>query len=112
MSAFAIQLIPSSGWRCQAACRGESTETFFLPTGQRGVSKRQREAAAKAVCAVCPVSRQCLDWALALALPEPFGVWGGTTPEERDVIRNGPRTRKPAMSRCTLEPGRQLPVAS
>jgi WhiB family redox-sensing transcriptional regulator len=40
---------------------------------------------AKAVCAACDVRRECL--AFALATRQPYGVWGGTSPEERQVLR-------------------------
>lgn len=44
-------------------------------------------APAKLLCAACPVSKRCLDYALEY---EEFGVWGGTTPEERDELRGYP----------------------
>ena len=69
-------------WQAQAACRNTDTDTFFLPDAIRGPRKRAREAAAKAICATCPVVASCLDWALAGG--EAHGVWGGTTPEERE----------------------------
>lgn len=72
-------------WQAQAACRGLDTETFFLPDAMRGPKKVARETAAKAICQGCPVVTKCLNWALAVA--EPHGVWGGTTPEERTALR-------------------------
>jgi WhiB family redox-sensing transcriptional regulator len=71
-------------WQTTAACRGVDPEAFFLPENSRGPTKRMREAAAKAVCARCPVRRRCVDWALSVG--EAYGVWGGTTPAERDRI--------------------------
>ena len=110
MSVFPILPIPTSGWRFQAACRGESTETFFLSAGQRGVARRRREAAAKAVCADCPVSRQCLNWALRIA--EPYGVWGGTTPEERNAMLGNSHTGKAGpVQYPTHGPDQELPTA-
>lgn len=72
-------------WQGRAACRGLDTETFFLPDAMRGPKKVARETAAKAICQGCPVMKNCLNWALAVA--EPHGVWGGTTPEERNQLR-------------------------
>ena len=41
---------------------------------------------AKAICARCPVQQRCLEYALDRG--ETFGVWGGTTPQERkDLVR-------------------------
>jgi WhiB family redox-sensing transcriptional regulator len=71
-------------WHARAACRGLDTEKFFLPDAVRGPKKVARENAAKAVCQGCPVIANCLNWALAVA--EPHGVWGGTTPQERDQL--------------------------
>jgi WhiB family redox-sensing transcriptional regulator len=73
-----------TAWHERGTCNGLDTEVFFLPEGIRGPRKRAREAAAKAICAECPVMTQCLNWALATG--EPYGVWGGTTPEEREVL--------------------------
>ena len=60
---------------------------FYLPDNARGRNKRNAEAAAKLVCAACPVAAQCLQY--ALAGQEPFGVWGGRSPEEREAMLTG-----------------------
>jgi WhiB family redox-sensing transcriptional regulator len=46
-------------------------------------------AKAKTVCARCVVRSECL--ALALATRQPYGIWGGTSPEERTTLRNKAR---------------------
>lgn len=51
-------------------------------------------AAALEVCAGCPVREVCA----ASAVREPWGVWGGTTPEMRGYV-NGTRTAKRAARR-------------
>ena len=71
----------NTDWQARAACRDADTEAFFNPDYLRGRNKRAREAAAKAICAHCPVREACLEWALHLR--ETHGVWGGMTPEER-----------------------------
>jgi WhiB family redox-sensing transcriptional regulator len=81
--------LPSLEWQEGAACRGTDTELFYLPDAIRGQRKRNREAAAKAVCAGCPVVADCLRWAMTTG--EPYGVWGGTTPEERELLAAGIR---------------------
>ena len=68
-------------WQLHGACRGADAALFFLPEAERGPSKRRRERDAKAICATCPVIAECA--AFALATREPYGVWGGLTPEER-----------------------------
>jgi WhiB family redox-sensing transcriptional regulator len=70
-------------WQLQGACRGADPDVFFHPEGERGPARAQRAAAAKAVCATCPVITQCA--AHALAVREPYGVWGGMTEEEREA---------------------------
>lgn len=74
-------------WQLAGACRGEDANLFFHPEGERGPRRRNREAAAKAVCARCPVRRRCRDHALATR--EPYGVWGGLSEHEREAIRAG-----------------------
>ena len=73
-------------WECQqrGACVTTDTELFFHPDNERGPRREAREAAAKAVCAGCPVLAQCRDYALATR--EPFGVWGGLSEPEREAI--------------------------
>ena len=74
-------------WQLLGACRGEDTELFFHPEGERGPSRSNREAAAKKVCASCPVLRQCR--AHALAVREPYGVWGGLSEDDREAMYAG-----------------------
>jgi WhiB family redox-sensing transcriptional regulator len=65
-------------WTAQAACRGTDTEIFFPVTPDE-------EAEALSICATCPVRAQCLDDAIRNR--EIYGIWGGTTPEQRRRIR-------------------------
>ncbi|WP_298750581.1 WhiB family transcriptional regulator [uncultured Serinicoccus sp.] len=68
-------------WQFEGACRTTSPEVFFHPEGERGPARRRRDERAKQVCASCPVLEQCRTHALAVR--EPYGVWGGMTEEER-----------------------------
>ena len=77
-------------WQYDGACRQVDPETFFSPDAERGPRRRAREAAAKALCAVCPVVQQCLDHALAVR--EPYGVWGGLNTNERENLLTHKRT--------------------
>ncbi len=74
-------------WQQHGSCRAQDTELFFHPEGERGPSRSGREAAAKAVCAQCPVMRLCR--AHALRVREPYGVWGGLSEQDRLEILDG-----------------------
>jgi len=74
-------------WQLLGACRGLDTELFFHPEGERGPRRSNREAAAKAVCATCPVLLRCRE--AALAAREPYGVWGGLSEHEREDVWAG-----------------------
>ena len=71
-------------WQYDGACRETDPETFFSPDAERGPRRRRREAAAKALCDVCPVRRACLEHALSVR--EPYGVWGGLNINEREML--------------------------
>jgi WhiB family transcriptional regulator, redox-sensing transcriptional regulator len=71
-------------WQLEGACRGAETSLFFHPEGERGPARRNRDAAAVAICSSCPVMQQCR--AHALAVREPYGVWGGMTEDEREAV--------------------------
>jgi WhiB family redox-sensing transcriptional regulator len=75
-------------WQVFARCRGRD-DLFFHPHGERDPERSEREAAAKQVCAGCPVKRECLDHALQSV--EPYGVWGGLSEGEREALLYGPR---------------------
>ena len=65
-------------WTERAACRGTDTEIFYPVTPDE-------EAEALSICATCPVRAQCLDYAIRNR--ETYGIWGGTTPDQRRRIR-------------------------
>jgi WhiB family transcriptional regulator, redox-sensing transcriptional regulator len=71
-------------WQYQGLCRTSNPDTFFHPEGERGPSRQHRDARAKAICQQCPVVLEC--GAHALAVQEPYGVWGGMTEEDREAI--------------------------
>lgn len=74
-------------WRLQARCRGMDPDLFFPEHGGSGNDTRS----AKAVCAECPVSHECLDFALHnFDTHDDYGVWGGTSVIERRVLRRRP----------------------
>lgn len=71
-------------WQFDGACQDLPTEMFFHPEGERGPRRRNRENAAKAVCATCPVIQQCREQ--ALSIQEPYGIWGGLSEDDRTMI--------------------------
>ena len=77
-------------WWESAACLEADPELFF-PVAARGPG-RDEIARAKEVCAACRVRRQCLQF--ALATHQMYGVWGGTTEEERRIRVREQRERE------------------
>lgn len=71
-------------WQLHGSCRGMDSRFFFHPDGERGPARAQREAQAKEVCRTCPVLEQCRRHALAVR--EPYGVWGGMSEREREAV--------------------------
>jgi WhiB family transcriptional regulator, redox-sensing transcriptional regulator len=82
-------------WRDEAACRHVAPELFF-PIGTTGAAIVEIEEA-KRVCAVCPVQSQCLEFALRTR--QEFGIWGGTTEEERRLLVKVIRAKAKARTR-------------
>jgi WhiB family redox-sensing transcriptional regulator len=87
-----------TAWLERAACIEEDPELFF-PVGTSAPALEQAWRA-KAVCVACPVSGECLRWALDTC--QDAGVWGGLDEEERRVIRR--RRRREAATRDAREP--------
>ncbi|MGH8936508.1 MAG: WhiB family transcriptional regulator [Acidimicrobiia bacterium] len=75
----------NDSWQRRALCRGNHSHLFFPPsTFERKEDRERREARAKAICSVCPVQAECLDYALHIR--EPYGIWGGLTEMERRLL--------------------------
>jgi WhiB family redox-sensing transcriptional regulator len=78
-------------WRHKAICRDEDPELFF-PVGNSGPALAQI-ADAKVVCTRCPVTAECLSWALESG--QDAGVWGGMSEDERRALkRRAARARR------------------
>lgn len=84
-------------WRALAACRDSAPDLFF-PIGATGLAIDQIEAA-RDVCLGCPVRRECLEF--ALETNQEAGVWGGTTEDERRLMRREASPERPAHAALT-----------
>jgi WhiB family redox-sensing transcriptional regulator len=73
----------SMGWQPRGACRNVEPDLFFPLSAAQ--ASADRIAAAKAVCAGCPVRRECLSFALSTR--QEHGIWGGRTEQERARLR-------------------------
>ncbi|SEP53940.1 Transcription factor WhiB [Amycolatopsis saalfeldensis] len=71
-------------WQLDAACRDIDSTMFFHPEYERGAEKTSRDSRAKAICRRCPVIEACRGH--ALAVHEPYGIWGGLTAAERTAL--------------------------
>ncbi len=72
---------PVTGWKSRAACSEYPNELFFpgADASSRVVEK------AVAVCAVCQVAEECLQY--AFETNQRAGIWGGTSEKERKSLR-------------------------
>ena len=72
-------------WQREAACRGlgiEESRAIFFPAPGKSIDE------ARAICGRCPVSEQCLNFALTNGC---IGVWAGTTERQRFKLRRNQR---------------------
>jgi WhiB family transcriptional regulator, redox-sensing transcriptional regulator len=74
-------------WRTDATCRDLDPDLFF-PVGVTGMAVEQIDVA-KAYCQTCHARGACLDF--AITTNQEYGVWGGTTEDERRVLRRAYR---------------------
>jgi len=70
-------------WRAQAACFDRADVNFF-PVGSNVLAMRQIEAA-KAICAICEVRADCLEY--AVRTNQESGIWGGMAEDDRRRYR-------------------------
>lgn len=70
-----------------ALCRQADPEIFYPGEGHA-----DHADAAKAICRRCTLRNVCLE--RALETKERFGVWGATTPKEREAILKKRKRRK------------------
>lgn len=86
-----VELLDRRDWMTDAACRGMDPSVFFVSHADTsGASRRARR-----ICADCPVSEQCLEYALANH-ETTHGFWGGTSPLERRRLMRERSARREA----------------
>lgn len=75
----------SNAWQLKGACRGPQSTIFFPPPRfERKHERIERELVAREICESCPVTSECLDYALEIR--EMHGIWGGTNEAERKAM--------------------------
>jgi len=90
-------------WQDDAECRGEDLVLFFGPPGERQPEREAREAAAREICAACPVRLDCLEVELERPPAKQWGMWGGLTEDERARVRKRVMARRRAEEPVDLE---------
>lgn len=86
MTGSQLQFPPLGSWAEEAECLRMDPRVF---TSQKADPTYPEDLArAKNACSHCPVTQQCLDYAMTY---RPFGVWGGLTDGERRQLRKGQR---------------------
>jgi WhiB family transcriptional regulator, redox-sensing transcriptional regulator len=74
--------VDAMSWLDRARCAEVDPDLWFP---EQGGNARP----AKRICRRCPVRRPCLDYALRNG--EMHGIWGATSPEDRERIRRQER---------------------
>lgn len=82
-------------WEHHAACLGVDPELFYP-----GKEDPADLAAARAVCAECPVAADCLEYAILNG--EKYGIWGGKSEKERRAIRRERRLAGQPNALCAI----------
>lgn len=84
-------------WMTHGLCRELDPQVFFPSTGT-GVVQAQR------ICKRCPVSSECLEYALTYAIEH--GVWGGVSERGRRKLVS--QRRKEGQGPVRLSPIRRI----
>jgi WhiB family redox-sensing transcriptional regulator len=85
-------------WQERAACKGADLNLFFTPDvdlnglglkelTRLAAEQKRNEAAARRICASCPVRIDCLEWRLRFEHQRDGGIWGGLGEQERWRLR-------------------------
>ena len=88
----------AANWRSAGACLSADPDLFF-PISLTGPAEKQITRA-KTICAGCVVRQECLDFALTHG--QVYGIWGGTTAEDRQRDRRRKRRAAAAAAKRTV----------
>lgn len=83
-------LLERAAWMREARCAGSDSASFFPERGQKTTP-------AKEICASCPVTTECLQYALDHKIK--FGIWGGLSERQRRQLRRKPKRFTPTRER-------------
>jgi WhiB family redox-sensing transcriptional regulator len=87
----------ATNWRSAGACLSADPDLFF-PISAIGLAEQQI-ALAKMICAKCGVKQECREF--ALTHDQIYGIWGGTTAEDRQRARRRERRAATAAARLS-----------
>jgi WhiB family redox-sensing transcriptional regulator len=99
-----LLVVEHPDWMLDAECTRANPELFYPEPGGSSLT------AAKAVCARCTVTAECLAYALEYGEVD-YGVWGGLSVPERRELAPSPgrgRRRRPAPIEHGTEKGARL----
>jgi WhiB family redox-sensing transcriptional regulator len=65
-----------------AKCADIEDKDLFFPDNRTQEAERLHQL--KAICASCIHEKECLEYALEKQIP--YGIWGGSTPADRDTV--------------------------
>jgi WhiB family redox-sensing transcriptional regulator len=107
--------VPASDWQNRAACRDADPELFAYDPQ---TDPRANAEAAKAICAGCPVTDDCLSFALATfrRREDRTGIYGGLAPAERRQLEHVDRRHRdgsdPEWASRTLAKANEIGVTA
>lgn len=85
----------AANWRSAGACLSADPDLFF-PISTTGPAEKQI-ARAKMICSGCTVRLECLEF--AMTHDQVYGIWGGTTAEDRQRQRRRKRRAAAAAAK-------------
>lgn len=74
----------------EAKCADVEDKDLFFPINKKHESEILHQL--KALCSSCIHEKECFAYALEKQVP--YGIWGGSTPSERDAINDAKNEKK------------------